>query len=227
MENRVRKNNLVLIELFIYALLPLVIWNYGRDIVGDYAAMLASTLPGLLYTIYRFIVDRQFNILGTFTLASLALNTTVNLLSGSAEQMLWNGVYLSLFYLVLNLFFLVIRRPLSLYFAVDFAFLQGHDRKDSKALFFKKGIFKWFQIIQSVFVIRSIFLVTLTVYLLRQYGVEGYNSMLIYKQIVGWFFSIIITVLFFYTNVPIKKYLEKVDEGEGEEEQQPSTQDGL
>lgn len=212
MKNWFMKNKLIAFEFLFYAVLPLAIWNIGRDILGDYGAMLASTVPGLIYTIFRFIIDRQFNILGTFTLASLAVNTTVNLLSGSAEQMLWNGVYLSIFYIVLHFVFLVIKHPLSLYFAADFAFLQGYAREDSKKLFFTKGIFKWFQFIQSMFVIRGIFVVAITVYLLNRYGVEGYNSMLIYKQIINWSFSIIITVLFFYINVPVKKYLQDLNE---------------
>ncbi|MEQ6356007.1 VC0807 family protein [Lysinibacillus sp. M3] len=76
-----------------YAGLPYVIWNFGREPLGDYTAMLISTIPGIVYTIYRFILDKQFNITGLLILCSLALGTTVDLLSGSAEQMIWNGVY--------------------------------------------------------------------------------------------------------------------------------------
>ncbi|MGE7912884.1 VC0807 family protein [Lysinibacillus xylanilyticus] len=102
---------LILFELIFYAALPYVIWNLGREPLGDYTAMLISTIPGIVYTIYRFILDKQFNITGLLILSSLALGTTVDLLSGSAEQMIWNGVYLSLFYTFLYIVTLMIKRP--------------------------------------------------------------------------------------------------------------------
>ncbi|MGE7952042.1 hypothetical protein [Lysinibacillus xylanilyticus] len=55
---------LILFELIFYAVLPYVIWNLGREPLGDYTAMLISTIPGIVYTIYRFILDKQFNITG-------------------------------------------------------------------------------------------------------------------------------------------------------------------
>ncbi|GEL06410.1 hypothetical protein RST01_30370 [Rummeliibacillus stabekisii] len=67
--------------------------------------MLITTIPGFVYTIYSLIIDKQFNITGIFILDTLAIGTTADLLSGSAEQMIWNGVYLSLFNSSLYLFY--------------------------------------------------------------------------------------------------------------------------
>ncbi len=210
MVKRQRSNKiLILFELIFYAVLPYVLWNFGREPLGDYTAMLISTIPGIGYAIYRFILDKQFNITGLLILSSLALGTTVDLLSGSVEQMIWNGVYLSLFYTFLYIVTLLIKRPLSLYFAVDFAYLQGYARMDSRALFFQKGIFKWFQFIQVIFIIRGLFMAGLTVYLLQKYGIDGYGGMLIYKQLAGWAFSIFIIGMFFYINVPIRNFFAK------------------
>lgn len=202
-------NRLILFDLFFYAALPYIIWNFGREPFGDYVAMLVSTIPGIVYTIYRFILDKQYNIMGLFVLGSLALGTTVSLLSGSAEQMIWNGVYLSLFYSFLYFVALLIKRPFSLYFAIDFVYLQGHARKDSRALFYQKGIFKWFQYIQVVFVIRGLFMAGLTVFLLKKYGIDGYGEMLIYKKISGWIFSGLIMGMFFYINIPVRNFFAK------------------
>ena len=199
----------ILLEVLFYVALPYIIWNFGRESLGDYVAMLISTIPGLVYTIYRFVLDKQFNITGLFILGSLALGTTVNLLSGSAEHMIWNGIYLSLFYTFLYFVALVIKHPFSLYFAVDFVYLQGYARKDSRALFYQKEIFKWFQIIQVVFIIRGLFLAGLTVFLLKKYGIDGYGAILIYKQIVGWIFSVLIMGMFFYINIPVRKFFAK------------------
>ena len=199
----------VLLELLFYIALPYIIWNYGRDPFGDYVAMLFSTIPGFIYTIYRFVLDKQFNITGLFILGSLVLGTTIDLLSGSAEQLIWNRVYLSLFYTFLYFVALIIKRPFSLFFAVDFAYLQGHDRKESRTLFNQKGIFRWFQWIQVVFIIRGLFMAGLTVFLLKKYGIDSYGNMLIYKQVAGWVFSALIMGMFFYINIPVRKYFEK------------------
>lgn len=207
---------LVLLDLIFYAALPYLIWEYGEEPLGEYAAMLLSTVPGFIYTIYRFYVERQFNIAGMFVIGSLFIGTTVDLLSGSAEQMLWNHVYLVFFYTAIHLITFAIKRPLALYIAVDFAYLQGWPRKQSARLFYEKGIFKWFQLIQVVFIIRGFFMVGLKVWLLKKYGVDGYGEMLIYRQISGWFFSILITGLFFYTGVPIKNYFDRKRIGEKE-----------
>lgn len=203
------KNKIFLIELIVYAVLPIAIWKYGREVVDDYIAMLVSTIPGIIYTIYRFAKDKQFNITGLFVLTSLVIGTTVDLLSGSAEQMIWNGVYLGLIFSAFHFLLFMIKRPLSLYLAVDFMYLQGDARQDSKALFYQKGIFKYFQMIQILFVVRGVCMAALTAFLLNKHGIDGYTSMIIYKQIATWTFSIAIIGLFFYINVPVKKYFAK------------------
>jgi len=198
---------LIVLDIICYAALPFLIWKYGRDLIGDYPAMLVSTVPGFIYTFYRFMIERQFNIAGLFVIGSLFINTTVDLLSGSAEQMLWNGIYLGLFYVLVHLIALVLMRPLALYFAVDFVYLQGYPRKQSTALYYEKGIFRWFQLIQILFIVRGLFMAGLKTWLLQKYGVDGYEQMLIYRQISSWFFGLLITAGFFYTSVPISKYL--------------------
>lgn len=55
-----------------------------------------STVLGFIYTIYRFAVEKQLNIMGLFIISSLFITTAVNLISASAESMLWNQVYLGL-----------------------------------------------------------------------------------------------------------------------------------
>ncbi|WP_164670080.1 VC0807 family protein [Virgibacillus doumboii] len=208
---------LIILDIICYAALPFIIWRYGRDLMGDYPAMLISTIPGFIYTIYRFIVEREFNIGGFFIIGSLFIGTTVDLLSGSAEQMLWNGIYLGLFYVLVHLIALIFRRPLALYFAVDAMYLQGYPRKNSTSLYYEKGIFMWFQLIQVIFIVRGLFMAGLKTWLLQKYGVDGYEQMLIYRQISGWFFGLLITAGFFYTSVPIRKYLEKMQGAEQSE----------
>src|SRR5699024_7755318 len=164
---------LILLDMLFYAGLPYLLWKFGREPFGDYAAMLITTIPGFIYTIYRYIKEKQFNIAGIFIIGSLALGTTVNLLSGSASQMLWNGVYLGLFYVLIHFIAFLVKRPLALYFAVDFVYLQGFPRKESTHLFYQPGIFRWFQFIQVLFVVRGLFNAGLKVFLIQKFGVDG------------------------------------------------------
>ena len=202
----------IVLELLFYAALPYAIWKLGRDPFGDYAAMLLSTIPGIIYTVYRFAKDRQFNITGLFILCSMLIGTMVDLLSGSAEQMIWNNVYLGLFYTFVFVILFIVKHPFPLYVAVDFAYLQGYARKDSKALFFQKGIFRWFQLIQIVFIIRGLVMAGITVFLLRKYGIDSYGDMLIYKRVAGWVFSGIVMGMFFYINVIVQKHTNRLNE---------------
>lgn len=92
----------------------------------------------------------------------------------------------------LHLIFLlsiVIKKPLALYFAVDFAFLQGYPRADNKRLFTRKSLFCWFQLLTMIFVIRGLFQSGLKAWLIHSYGIEAYNELPIYMNVSGWIFS--------------------------------------
>ncbi|WP_079526995.1 VC0807 family protein [Solibacillus isronensis] len=222
MANNSQSNKyLILLDLLFYAALPYAIWKFGREPFGDYVAMLLSTVPGIIYTVYRFAKDRQFNVTGLFILGSMLIGTTVDLLSGSAEQMIWNNVYLGLFYTFLYVILFIIKKPFPLYVAIDFAYLQGYARKDSKTLFFQKGIFGWFQLIQLVFIVRGLVMAGITVFLLRKYGIDSYGDMLIYKRVASWVFSGILTGMFFYISVVIQKYTKRLQEMNEQKIQEP------
>lgn len=199
---------LVFFDLIFYAAIPYILWIYGKEPLGDYWAILLSTVPGLIYTIYRFVVEKQFNILGLFIISSLFITTAVNLISGSAESMLWNQVYLGFGYAALFLLSIFFRKPLALYFAVDWAYLQGYARKSSKTLFKTKEIFLSFQLLTLLFVIRSTFQNTLKMWLLIKYGAASYGQMIIYTNISGWIFSGLIMLGFVLISVKIKNYIQ-------------------
>lgn len=201
---------LVLLDIICYAAIPYLIWTHGREPLGDYWAIILSTVPGFVYTVYRFILEKQFNILGLFIISSLLLETTVNLLSSSAETMLWNQVYLGYGIGGVYLLTIFIRKPLGLYFMVDYAYLMGHARKDSIALYNRKELFFCFQIFTGLFVIRSLFQAGFKAWLLNKHGVDAYGDILIYLKISGWIFSGIMMITIFWISVRINKLVEKL-----------------
>ena len=200
----------VLLDIICYAAIPYLIWTYGRDPLGDYWAIILSTVPGFIYTVYRFIKEKQFNILGIFIISSLLLDTIVNLMSSSAHIMLWNQVYLGYGFGGLYLLSILFKKPLALYFAVDHAYLMGYARKDSIALYNRKELFFGFQLVTLLFVIRSIFQSSFKAWLLTKYGVDAYGQMLIYLKISGWIFGGIITVGFLLVVNRINKVVKEL-----------------
>ncbi len=202
---------LITLDLICYGVIPFFIWNYGREPLGDYIAILLSTVPGFIYTVYRFAKEKQLNIAGIFVITSLFISTTVNLLSTSANSMLWNQVYLGFGFGIIFLMSTVIKKPLALYFAVDVAYLQGYSREDSTKLYKLKGLFLWFQLVNLLFVFRSLSLNSLKAFLLQTYGTGGYDKVIIYMNIIGWMFSGLIFLAFLFVNSKIVRYLEQLE----------------
>ncbi|MDE4085300.1 hypothetical protein PO902_09725 [Planococcus maritimus] len=203
--------NFILLDLICYVALPYFIWTYGREPLGDYYAMLFSTVPGFLYTIYRFSKERQFNVAGLSILLSLFLGTMVNLLSGGAENLLWNQVYLGYTFGLVYLISILVKKPLALQFAVDFVYLQGMPKNKSKALFSKKPIFLWFQLLTGLFFFTSLFQNSFKAWLIHSYGVDGYGEMLLYLKASGWFFYGLSIAGFFLIGHKINSQLEQAD----------------
>ncbi|WP_042225066.1 VC0807 family protein [Oceanobacillus manasiensis] len=203
---------LAFFDIICYAAIPFLIWNYGRESLGDYWAILLSTFPGIIYTIFRFVKEKQFNILGLFIIGSMGISTTVNLLSSTAESMLWNQVYLGLVYGIIFLLSILIKQPLALHMAVDWAYLQGHPRKSSRKLFIQPQLLKWFQLLTLLFVARSLFMNGLKAFLLQTYGADGYGKMLIYMNISGWIFTAILSMGFIFISVKINQYVQGSNE---------------
>lgn len=207
---------IIIFDLLFYVVLPYLIWNQGKELIGDYYAMLFSTVPGIIYTLVRFFIEKQFNITGLFIITSLTVNTIIDIWSGNAEAMLKNGVYYTFGLGAFFLLTVLIKKPLSLYFFIDVAALMGHDRKESLELYKTKRIFSLFQYLTLLLVVRSICQGFVKIWLINKYGVEGYDEMIIYMQAIGWTFSILIGGFTVYIGSMINKQLESSEEEESE-----------
>ncbi|WP_455660557.1 VC0807 family protein [Pradoshia sp.] len=202
------KNKVVIWDLICYLIFPLVIWNVLNDRIDEYYAMLISTVPGIIYSIVRFIEYKRVNFFGLFMIGTLMIGTLVDVLSGSALQMLWNNVFYSI---ALGAFFLVtnsINKPASLLFALDLTEMQGYDRKALKESYYQPKILFVFKLITYGFAIRSILMASIQAWLIQQYGVDAYTKGLVMKPII----SIGITAICMYGFFHISKMLMKQQE---------------
>jgi hypothetical protein len=85
----------ITLDLFFYLAMPLLAWNLLRGHFSDYLLILLGLVPGLVYTLVTFVREREWSVSGVFFLAIISANLALNLLSTSAEQELWNPVWLS------------------------------------------------------------------------------------------------------------------------------------
>ncbi|MFK9090105.1 VC0807 family protein [Bacillus salipaludis] len=166
---------MLLVDFVAFFIFPLVFWELGREVLGDYPAMILSTLPGIFYSIYRFKDTGGLNFTGIFVILNLTAGLMVDFLSGSALQLLWNNVFYSAALLFIYSASLAARKPLYLYFTLDLMAMRGYNRKTTKELLFEKKTYKIFQLIMLIYCANElIYIVCLSRWILK-YGVEAYR----------------------------------------------------
>lgn len=178
--------NVVLLDVLFYFIFPVALWNITKEPLGDYHAMLLSAVPGFLYTVIRTIKTKRINLFGVFILFTLSVSTIIDLVAGSGINLLWNNVYyqaaLAIFF-ICTIFF---RKPIVLYFSLDFTELQGFDRNKMKALFYRKDLYTIFLLITLGFGLRNGILAVIKTWLILKYGVEAFDEGIIIENIVSW-----------------------------------------
>lgn len=150
------QNKKAILDLVFYLVIPFLIWKFAKPYIDPYYAMLLSSVPGIIYTLYTFKKEKQFNVTGFFILITLISNTTVDLLSGAAERMLWNDAYYHIVLGIIVICTIFIKKPLMLYFAADIAALQGHDRDKSRELYRDSRIYPALQYLTLFFGLQFI-----------------------------------------------------------------------
>ncbi len=203
-------------EILFYILIPLVIWKFGRDILGDYYAMLFSTVPGFIYTIVNFLKEKQFNVTGVFILSTLFISTAMDLIVHTAEEMLWNGVYYNMGMIVFWIITILLKRPMALYFFIDYAYISGFPRENSYKLYTKKELNPYFYYLTFFFALRDFIQAGTKAWLIQIYGVEGFDHVLMIMKILGWTFTGLTFLVIAYIVNKINQYVQ----------QQPSNTDG-
>lgn len=170
-----KANLLFLLDILIYFFFPLFFWNVGRDYLGDYTTILLSTVPGIWYTLYRFKYSEYLNFTGIFIILNLVSGTLVDILSNSAEQLLWNNVFSALTLATIYLVSYLIKHPTHLYFTLDILVLAGHDRAITKELLLEKRSFTVLNFITLFYCLSECVYTFIMIKCLNMYGIEAFQ----------------------------------------------------
>ena len=206
-----RNNLFLLVDIIFYLVIPLVLWEFGRPMIGDYLCMVLSSIPGVIYGTLRFISSGFLNFSSIYLILNMAAGTLTDLFSKTASHLLWNNIYYSIILTMIFLGSSLIKRPLFLYFSLDLLTSQGNDRKLTKELFFQREILTLLNRVTLIFGLGELLYSLIMAKLVKLYGVEAFETGILMEQALNLLFSVIsITGLYILYNrvdriVSIKK----------------------
>ena len=121
---------------------------------------------------------------------------------------LWTKLYkFTAVYLLSRIF----KKPLVLYFAVDFAYLQGFPRENSKHLYSIKENIKWVNLITALFVIQGLVMNSVMAILIMRPGVEAFMHLILLRKALGLIFGILIFVGYLFSWNKVTAYMQTYD----------------
>jgi len=197
-------NKRTLLDLIIYLGVPLLIWNTCRPYLGDYFAMLLSTVPGIIYTLYTFVKEKQYSITGLFILVTMIIGGILDVYSKTAHQMLWNYVYLNIGLVIFWCLTMIMKKPMAMYFFIDYAFLHGFPKEHTRPLYRQMPFFGYFMFLTAFLAMRDLSDVILRIILIHLYDVNGFNKIKVITQV--W--DTITTIMFIYGIILIIKKIQ-------------------
>ncbi|WEG12197.1 hypothetical protein PU629_19075 [Pullulanibacillus sp. KACC 23026] len=192
------KRLLFLLELFIYLILPLLLWGTIRDIIGDFPTMICSSLFGVLFSTYRYYKTREFNLTALLLMGNLIIDFLIDIFSQSAIRLLWNSTFYSLGLAFLYLLSVLIKRPIFLLFALDLIVMDGNDRKINKEMLYRPGPLKVFNLLTLVNSLKELVSAFTMMYLIKNFGVEAYRFDILLDQAFSFILSLISIFGFLY-----------------------------
>ena len=164
-------------------------WNLFRESLGDYNTILYGMLPAVIYTIVVAFINKEWNVTGIFFISIISMNFLFNLLSKTAEQELWNGVYMSVISFSFYVLTIVIKKPIGMYFFIDYAFAKRIPRKVSKELYSSSNNFHYFVEFTLFLMVREVVVGAIKSFLIFNKGVSAFNTIQITSSVLEYVFT--------------------------------------
>ncbi|MBX3688616.1 VC0807 family protein [Dokdonella sp.] len=205
----------IVLDLFFYLAMPLIAWNVLRGHFSDYLLILIGLVPGLIYTLGSFMKEREWSVSGLFFLVIISANLTLNLLSSTAEQELWNPVWLSYASIVFYAMTMLAGRPLGIFFFIDYAHSRGIPRERSRALYRRKSNIHYFYKFTAFLMLREVASIAVKTYLIERLGVAGFNEIQLASSAINYAFTGLMVMVIIYI-------LRHIDHSAPTEQEQPA-----
>lgn len=195
----------VFLDLIFYLGIPLLAWNLCRESWGDYLTVLLGMLPAVIYTIVTFVKNREWNVTGIFFLSLIALNFIMNLLSHTALQELWNSVWMGCISIAFYLLTMVIKRPIGVYFFIDYAYARGVPREQSRALYCSPDHFHHFFKFTLFLCFRELVVIIVKSVMIKELGIEGFNTIQVTSTVFNYVFTAFMVAYIMYIVKQVSK----------------------
>lgn len=179
----------IFFDVFFYLAVPLIIWNLFRNDLGDYYTILFGMVPSVMYTITVFIIKKEWNVTGIFFLSLISMNMLFNILSDTAEQELWNSVYMGIISVIFYLLTIFVKKPIGMYFFIDYAHAKGVPREDSLKLYRENKNYPHFIKFTLFLILREVIVSIVKSILIVEKGVDGFNAIQITNAVLNYTFT--------------------------------------
>jgi hypothetical protein len=164
-----------------------------------------AAIPATIYAVTTFIREKEHRVTGYILFVGIIVARLMDLLVNSPEQIIWNDVRVDLGYVVLFGISMLIRKPIGLYFFLDYASYSGINYQKAKEHYYRAPIIKYFYYFTVLLVCQNLFMAGLYTVLIKLYGIEGYNTIAIVTNIAGYLNIGMIVLFVFYIIRIIKK----------------------
>jgi len=172
-------------------------------------------LPGTVYAVWSFIKEKEHRITGYVLFGGIVVARLMDLIVDSPEQILWNDVRINITFIVLWSISIFVKKPIGLYFFLDYASYSGLNYKKAKQHYVKKPFVKYFYYFTLLLIVQDIIMAGVYTFLIKSLGIEGYNKIQIITSVISYVnIGLIVAFVFFIVRMIKKEEIHNKIRGE-------------
>lgn len=175
----------IILDILFYLVIPLLFWNLFRDFLGAYYTLLAAMVPGTVYAILTFTREKGHRITGYVLFGGMLFARLMDLIVSTPEGILWNDVRMNLIFAFLWGISLLIKKPIGMYFFLDYACYSGIDYRKAKAHYFEQPL-RQFYILTLILLVQDLIMAGLYSVLIKTLGIDGFNKIHVAMSILNY-----------------------------------------
>ena len=198
----------IILDILFYIAMPLFFWNFLRECLGGYFTLLLAAIPGSIYALITFLKEKEHRITGYVFLGGMIVARLMDLVVSSPEQILWNDVRVNLCFAALWSISMLVKRPIGMYFFLDYASYAGLDYNYAKRHYLESPkLLKYFYWFTLMLLCQDMFLAGVYTVFIKIWGIAGYNKILLITSVINYLNIGCIVLFVSWIIKRIKKYL--------------------